>query len=113
MVGEQFPEEPRSARSDRRERSASLFHRSRYLIPIIVLSVVYFITAWLGLKLGAVSTFATLVWPPTGIALAALVIGGIRFWPGIMLGASLVNWFVGAPALVALGMGTGNTLEAV
>jgi integral membrane sensor domain MASE1 len=39
--------------------------------------------------------------------------GGIHLWPGIALGASLVNWFVGAPALVALGMGTGNTLEAV
>lgn len=88
-------------------------HRPRYLIEIIALFAAYFLTAWLGLKVGAVSTFATLVWPPTGIALAALMIGGTRLWPGIALGAFLVNWFMGASPLVALGIGIGNTLEAV
>lgn len=61
----------------------------------------------------AVSGFATMVWPPTGISLAALLIFGYRLWPGIALAALLVNFVTGAPFLVACGMALGNTLEAV
>lgn len=87
--------------------------RFGYLIKIVVLFAAYFITARIGLTLNAVNSFATLVWAPTGIALAAIIILGYRFWPGIMLAAFLVNVVTGAPILVALGIGMGNTLEAV
>ncbi|HXN41601.1 MAG TPA: MASE1 domain-containing protein, partial [Myxococcaceae bacterium] len=72
----------------------------------------YVVTARLGLLLDAVGGFATLVWPPSGIALAALLIGGYRLWPAIALGAVVVNAWVGAPLGVALGIAVGNTLEA-
>src|SRR5215470_6354333 len=78
-----------------------------------VVCVLYFATATFGLSLDAVSGFATAVWPPTGIALAALVLYGYRLWPGIAVGAFLVNFFAGAPVLAAGGMALGNTLEAV
>src|SRR6185503_1145748 len=56
----------------------------------------------------------TAVWPPTGIALAALVIGGYRLWPGVALGAALANTFTAdVPALTVLGITIGNTLEAL
>jgi integral membrane sensor domain MASE1 len=84
-----------------------------YLIKAVLIFAVYFATARLGLSLDAVSGFATVVWPPTGIALAAIFILGYRFWPAIMLGAFLVNYSTGAPALVALGIGIGNTSEAI
>jgi signal transduction histidine kinase len=61
----------------------------------------------------AVSGFATLVWPPTGLALAALFLFGYRLWPGVALGAFVVNAWTGAPVAVALGIALGNTLEAV
>ena len=61
----------------------------------------------------AVSGFATLVWPPSGLSLAALLIFGPRLWPGVFAGAFIANLLTGAPLLVALGLGTGNTLEAV
>ena len=61
----------------------------------------------------AVSGFATLVWPPSGLSLAALLIFGPRLWPGVFAGAFIANLLTGAPALVALGIGGGNTLEAV
>lgn len=83
------------------------------LFPIIVLLVAYFITARFGLSINAVNGFATLVWPPTGIALAALLIWGYELWPAILLGAFLVNFSIGAPLLVAVGIAVGNTLEAV
>jgi signal transduction histidine kinase len=63
--------------------------------------------------LAPVSRFAALVWPPTGIALAALVLVGYRLWPGVALGAFVVNAWIGAPVLVALGISVGNTLEAL
>ena len=73
----------------------------------------YVLVARLGLAMDAVSGFATLVWPPSGLALAGLLLLGPRLWPGIALGAFLVNLWMGAPAPVAVGIGIGNTLEAV
>ncbi|MDB5163735.1 MAG: hypothetical protein JWS12_353 [Candidatus Saccharibacteria bacterium] len=87
--------------------------RLRYLLKVTVLLAVYFITARVGLSLDAVSGFAALVWPPTGIALAVLIIFGFDLWPGIALAAFLVNWTTGAPLVAAIGIGMGNTLEAV
>jgi PAS domain S-box-containing protein len=53
------------------------------------------------------------VWPSSGIALAAVLLLGNRIWPGVWLGATLVNLTVETSAVAALLMGTGNTLEAV
>jgi integral membrane sensor domain MASE1 len=82
-------------------------------VHVGLLCLIYVSTAKLGLSLDAVSGFATAVWPPTGLALAALILGGFRLWPGIALGAFLVNFSAGAPLLVAGGMAVGNTLEAL
>ena len=84
-----------------------------YFLKVGVLFALYFITAKLGLSLDAVSGFATLIWPPSGIALAVILLFGYRLWPGIFAGAFLVNLATGVPFLAALGMGTGNTLEAL
>ena len=78
-----------------------------------LLAVIYTLVARAGLAMDAVSGFATLVWPPTGIALVALLLGGRHLWPGILAGAFAVNLWVGAPLGAALGIATGNTLEAV
>lgn len=84
-----------------------------YSLAIITLFAIYFSTARLGLSLNAVSGFATLVWLPSGIAVAALFLFGYRLWPGIIMGAFLVNLFNGAPFVVAIGISIGNTLEAL
>lgn len=79
----------------------------------MVLAVVYVVAARFGLSLDAVGGFATLVWPPTGLALAALALFGYLLWPGVAVGAVVANVLTGAPLLAALGIGAGNTLEAV
>ncbi|HEX8013106.1 MAG TPA: MASE1 domain-containing protein [Casimicrobiaceae bacterium] len=80
---------------------------------IILLGVVYFLAAKLSLLLAIPPGYATAVWPPSGIALAAALIFGVRIWPGIWLGAALTNLTIaGSPALAIL-IATGNTLEAV
>ena len=55
----------------------------------------------------------TAVWPPTGIALAAVLLWGYRIWPGVALGAFLANAWTDVPLYVTLGITTGNTLEAL
>jgi signal transduction histidine kinase len=85
----------------------------RYFATLVVLALAYTTAAMLGLRMDAVAGFATLVWPPTGIALAALVCWGYRYWPAVFVGAFVVNAWTGAPVLVALAMAAGNTLESV
>jgi signal transduction histidine kinase len=79
----------------------------------IALAAFYVGVARLGLLADAVSGFATLVWPPTGIALAALLRFGIGLWPAIAVGAFAANVWTGAPLQTAAGIALGNTLEAV
>jgi PAS domain S-box-containing protein len=83
------------------------------VVRMIVLCVCYVATAKFGLSLDAVHSVATAVWPPTGIALMALVLGGCHLWPSIAVGAFLVNLWAGAPVPVACGIAMGNTLEAL
>src|SRR5207253_4346064 len=79
----------------------------------VLLFAAYFATARLGLLLDAVAGFATLVWPPTGIALAALLLYGTWLWPAVFAGALLANLLAGASLPVALGIACGNSLEAL
>ena len=79
----------------------------------LALAIAYAGVARLGLAMDAVGGLATLVWPPTGLALSALLLGGVRLWPGVALGALTANLWVGANPLLALGIALGNTLEAV
>ncbi|HEV8214423.1 MAG TPA: MASE1 domain-containing protein [Gemmatimonadaceae bacterium] len=80
---------------------------------VLGLASLYVVSARLGLSLGAVAGFATLVWPPTGFAIAALLLLGIRAWPGVFVGAVVANMLTGASLPVALGIGVGNTAEAL
>jgi signal transduction histidine kinase len=83
------------------------------LVRAAALAIVYAVVARLGLGVEALGGLATLVWPPTGVALAALVVFGVSHWPGVTLGALIANLGAGAPVGVAVGIALGNTLEAV
>ncbi|MGH7717276.1 MAG: sensor histidine kinase [Gemmatimonadaceae bacterium] len=87
--------------------------RIAYAAEVVALATLYVAAARAGLGLDAVAGFATLVWAPTGIAMAALLARGHRLWPGVLLGALTANVWAGAPLLVALGIAAGNTLEGV
>jgi PAS domain S-box-containing protein len=83
--------------------------------PVVVLGLaaVYALAGKLGLLLAVVHASATSVWPPTGIALAAFLLLGYRVWPGIFLGAFLVNLTTAGSIATTLGIATGNTLEGL
>jgi signal transduction histidine kinase len=100
-------------RADPSPQSSEVSRRARYAAEVAVLATIYVVAARAGLQLDAVSGFATLVWPPTGIALAALLVRGYRLWPGVAIGALVANVLTDAPVLVAAGIAVGNSLEAL
>jgi signal transduction histidine kinase len=85
---------------------------TRFALLLSAIAVLYFAAAKLGLALAFVTPQVTAVWPPTGIALASLILFGLRAWPAVWIGALLANAPV-SPLPVAIGIATGNTLEAV
>lgn len=97
-------------------------HRYGLIVKILGVALVYFIAARLGLLLELGNTNASPVWPPSGIAFAAMLICGVEIWPGIAIGALAVNILVfyehkvtGLFPIIttSLVMCTGNTLEAM
>lgn len=85
----------------------------RYLAVIIGLAVIYHLAARLGLQMAYVQQNTSPVWPPSGIALAALLLLGIWAWPAITLGVVAGSLLTGAPLGMAVGFGVANTLEAL
>ncbi|HEV8094371.1 MAG TPA: MASE1 domain-containing protein, partial [Burkholderiales bacterium] len=77
------------------------------------LAVLYFIAAKLSLAFAIPPGYASPLWAPSGLALAACLLIGPRVWPGIWVGAALVNLAVDQSVLAAVLLGTGNTLEAL
>src|SRR5258707_1221496 len=77
------------------------------------LTLVYLVAGKLGLMLAFVHASATAVWPPTGIALVALLMLGPRVWPAIFLGAFIVNITTAGSVATSIGIAAGNTLEGV
>lgn len=90
-----------------------MWPRLRLVGAIAVLGALYFEAGSLGLKLAFVHASATAVWPPTGIALAALLLFGTRLWPGVFVGAFLVNISVTGDLPTTLCIACGNTLETL
>jgi len=83
------------------------------LLPGLFTFASYLLGGSLGLSIYPVHDLASLVWPPAGIAVAALLLWGNRLWPVIFVAAFLVNFFNGAPVLICAGIAVGNTLEAL
>ncbi|HEY7063988.1 MAG TPA: MASE1 domain-containing protein [Chloroflexota bacterium] len=87
--------------------------RLRWLGGVTLLAALYFGAAKLGLSLAFEQANVSPVWPPTGLALAVLLVWGPRYWPGIAVGAFLANASTEVSALTAAGIAVGNTLEAL
>ena len=83
------------------------------LIAIIVIVALYFVAGRFGLLLAFVNASATAVWPPTGLAIAALLLFGTTLWPGVLIGAFAVNLTTSGDVVSSVGIAVGNTLEAV
>ncbi|WP_240926438.1 MASE1 domain-containing protein [Streptomyces sp. JB150] len=87
-----------------------------YCVQTLAVAACYYAAGRLGLlrQLVVGDAVFTPIWPPTGVAVAALFIFGLRCWPGIALGALLVVLsLTSSLRLAALGNIAGNTLAPV
>ena len=84
-----------------------------YLLSVLGVATLYFAAARLGLSLAFLHANVSPVWPPTGLAIAMVLLLGYRISPAILLGAFLANLATGVSAPIAGGIAIGNTLEAV
>jgi len=64
-------------------------------------AVIYLVVAKLGLRYASIGPSISPVWPPTGLAIAALALFGLRYWPAVLLGAFLANAATSIPLLAA------------
>src|ERR1051325_1577219 len=80
---------------------------------IAAVAVMYVVAAKLGLRLATIGVTVTLVWPASGVAVAALLLLGDRMAIGVALGAFLANVTTSAPLAVAIAATAGNSLEAL
>lgn len=81
---------------------------------VIILTAFYFVGGLVGKEASFLSGSVALVWPPAGIAMAAILLFGYRFWPGVALGAILFSCMNGMPfGFFTFGTAVGNTIGAI
>ncbi|MET0101910.1 MAG: EAL domain-containing protein [Sedimenticola sp.] len=85
----------------------------RNIILNLLIAAAYVAVAQLGLMFAVVEQSITLVWPPTGLAFAAIMRFGYIAWPGLAAGAFIANALSPAPLGFALFTAVGNPLPAV
>jgi PAS domain S-box-containing protein len=83
------------------------------LAQVALLAAIYFGAARFALLLAIPPGYATALWPPSGIALAALLVLGPRLWPGVWIGSVLANLSIDASIPAAIIIATGSTLQAL
>ncbi|GGZ88013.1 membrane protein [Streptomyces bluensis] len=103
------PQRPRQDRA-RRER---LRRYGAVGLRMAAVLAAYYVCARIGLRQELVRGQVTPFWPPTGIALVALMLWGLRMWPAIALGAFLVNVALGPWIVPVLLIAAGNTIGPV
>src|SRR5258708_18073913 len=82
----------------------------RWLLQVVAVALAYWFAARVSLELALVHGQVTPIWPPTGIALVAILIFGRRIWPAVFFAALAVNLPIGPSPLGATAIATGNTL---
>jgi PAS domain S-box-containing protein len=88
-------------------------HLSTFTRVILLISF-YFVGGIAGKEASFLSGSVALVWPPAGIALAAVLLFGYRFWPGVAFGAVLFSMMNGMPfGFFTTGTAIGNTVGAI
>lgn len=82
------------------------------ILKIIGVAIIYALLAKLVLDCFSTHGNITLVWFPGGVGLGALLVGGIKYWPGVFIGAFIAGIEVGDTLIVSVTTAIGNTLES-
>ena len=94
-------------------RDEAVISPARRIARLAAIAVAYYLGARLGLRLSLVGNDVTPLWPPTGVAVAALIVFGRSYWPAVAVAALAVNLPISANPLAAVVTAVGNTLAPV
>jgi signal transduction histidine kinase len=86
---------------------------ARYPVGVAALAGLYYAGAKTGYLLEFAGPVAAIVWLPVGVGIAFLYLGGLRYWPGVLIGDLLANDYTALPVGSALGQTCGNMLEVI
>ena len=106
-----LPRRSRPYASRSRLASMTADPRARYVLGVLSLAVLYRGAAEIGYTLQFAGPVAAIVWLPVGVGIAFLYVGGLRYWPGVLIGDLLANDYAALPLGSALGQTSGNVLE--
>jgi len=87
--------------------------RGADVVALLLVGLAYFTFAYIGLRFASINSSATPIWPPTGLAIAAMLLWGNRIAPAIFVAAFLINQLTAGSIFTSLAIASGNTLEAV
>jgi signal transduction histidine kinase len=79
---------------------------------IVLAGLVYFAIARGSLMFASLNASATPIWPPTGLAIALLLVRGNALLPAIVLGAFAANYMTTPSVATSAAIALGNGLEA-
>jgi diguanylate cyclase (GGDEF)-like protein len=103
----------RKGKNNDNRLKAKLFNVAIYFGKVILVAIAYFLAAILSLQFSLNESNISLIWLPSGIALAALLIFGWQVIPGVILGAFTAAFSTAAPFSFALTTAIGNPLAAL
>jgi signal transduction histidine kinase len=82
-------------------------------IKLILLFLIYYVSGKIGLQFSCIHSNATVIWAPSGIALAAMLLFGYRVWPAILLAAFFTNFTTVSSLVPSIAVAIGSTLEGL
>jgi integral membrane sensor domain MASE1 len=85
----------------------------KYTIQLAAVGMMYFFIVRFSLELVAVYPGANAIWPPTGFALAAVLLGGYWVAPAVLVGAYAANAISLGPSYAAAAAAVGNAFIAI
>src|SRR3954469_3787842 len=83
-----------------------------YVCSVALLALAYYVAGRIGLELAYLNGAVAALWPPAGLGLAVLFLGGVRLWPGVVIGDLLLGDF-STPLATVLAQTVGNTVALV
>ena len=86
---------------------------ARYAVGVASLAGLYYASAKMGYLLEFAGPVAAILWLPVGVGIAFLYLGGLRYWPGVLIGDLFANNYMALPVGSALGQTCGNMLEVL
>ena len=84
-----------------------------HVVLLIAVAVIYVGLAKLSLALASIHPSATPIWPPTGYALAIILLSGYRVSPAVFVGAFIANLTTAGSIGTSFTIATGNVLESL